>query len=266
MLVTYVLAGSIILQLIASVIAFRLIRFTGRRVAWIAISFALFLMAIRRIIPFYRIVSGNQSIPPDITNEIVGLALSALMAIGVAGIAPIFTAFKRSEDILKKKAGESMEEFYKAFQASPAIMTISDMKDRRYVEVNKAFEEKTGYSRSEIVGRTMVEMKLWANSRELEEIDKEILSKGSIYNREHEFRMKDGRLITASLSVVAISFRGQPCALAVAEDRTERTLAERELNKKIKELEIFNKAAVDRELKMIELKKKIEELKLNPPG
>jgi hypothetical protein len=44
-------------------------------------------------------------------------------------------------------------------------------------------------------------------------------------------------------------------------DITERNLAEKELNRRITELEDFYDMAVGRELKMIELKKEIEELR-----
>jgi PAS domain S-box-containing protein len=48
--------------------------------------------------------------------------------------------------------------------------------------------------------------------------------------------------------------------LVVSRDITSRKLAEEELAKKNEELEKFNKIAVDREIKMIELKNQIEEL------
>ena len=43
-------------------------------------------------------------------------------------------------------------------------------------------------------------------------------------------------------------------------DVTEQKKAEKNLKEKIEELERYKKVTVDRELKMIELKKKIEEL------
>ena len=47
---------------------------------------------------------------------------------------------------------------------------------------------------------------------------------------------------------------------AISRDITNRKLAEEELNKRNKELETFNDVTVDREIRIIELKKEINEL------
>lgn len=49
-------------------------------------------------------------------------------------------------------------------------------------------------------------------------------------------------------------------SIHIATDITERKKAEDELRKKMHALEVFQKSAVDRELKMLELKKRIETL------
>jgi hypothetical protein len=49
--------------------------------------------------------------------------------------------------------------------------------------------------------------------------------------------------------------------VALIDDITERKLAEKEVKKRIKELQAFYDIAIGRELKMIGLKEKIEELK-----
>lgn len=101
-LVISVLAASILVQLAAAFIALRLIRITERRMAWSLIATALVLMAVRRVIPLYRLVAGDQSIPPDILNELIGLLLSIAMATGVARIAPLFVERKRAEAALRE--------------------------------------------------------------------------------------------------------------------------------------------------------------------
>ena len=101
-LTAVVLELSIVLQSTAAIMAFRLIGITGRRAAWILIAVALALMAVRRVVSLYRLITGDLSHSPDLLNEVIGLALSVAMTIGVALIAPIFTERKRAEDAVHR--------------------------------------------------------------------------------------------------------------------------------------------------------------------
>lgn len=95
--IVFILALSIIVQATAATMAFRLIKITGRRLAWILIAVALTLMAVRRVVPLYRLSMGDLALPPDPVNEIIGLALSAAMAVGIARIAPLFLERQQAE-------------------------------------------------------------------------------------------------------------------------------------------------------------------------
>jgi two-component sensor histidine kinase len=101
MIMELILACSIAAQFAAAFMAFRLIRLTGKRLAWSLISAALALMAIRRIIPLYHLITGDQPVTTDIYNESIGLVLSCLMLVGIMMITPLFSAIKRSEDKLR---------------------------------------------------------------------------------------------------------------------------------------------------------------------
>ncbi|MBC8416374.1 MAG: hypothetical protein H8E11_08090, partial [Candidatus Cloacimonetes bacterium] len=57
-----------------------------------------------------------------------------------------------------------------------------------------------------------------------------------------------------------IELQGKELLQATVRDITERWEAEEKLKKRNQQLEAFNKIAVDRELRMIELKKEINEL------
>jgi hypothetical protein len=56
MIVSGILALSILLQFSAAVLALKLMRMTGRRLAWVLLSAAILLMAGRRCITFVEIV------------------------------------------------------------------------------------------------------------------------------------------------------------------------------------------------------------------
>ena len=95
--VKIVLGLSIVLQFVAAVLSFRLMRVTGRRWGWGAIAVAITLMAVRRSITWARVVTADVDVPPDLAAESVALLISILMVVGVGSIAPFFSTIRRSE-------------------------------------------------------------------------------------------------------------------------------------------------------------------------
>jgi PAS domain S-box-containing protein len=79
----------------------------------------------------------------------------------------------------------------------------------------------------------------------------------------YQFRIirKTGEVIFIDFNANVIKKDGENIGIqAIARDITERKQAEKELQERMKELEKWHKLTVDRELRMIELKKRIEEL------
>jgi anti-anti-sigma regulatory factor len=97
MLTTLVLSVSLLFQFMAAFFALRLVRVTGKMYCWILISAALFLMAVRRLIPLCYSIFTATDYSADLTNESIGLVLSLIMLLGVMGIGSIFMERKRVE-------------------------------------------------------------------------------------------------------------------------------------------------------------------------
>lgn len=95
--VEILLASAVLLQLVAAFLALRLIRITGAKAAWGLIAVAILLMVARRAVPLYRVIMGDPSFPADPLFEWVGLAISACMVTGLAGIASLFHAMRQME-------------------------------------------------------------------------------------------------------------------------------------------------------------------------
>jgi hypothetical protein len=64
----------------------------------------------------------------------------------------------------------------------------------------------------------------------------------------------------ADVHAAPFVFAGRACIMGFFHDTTQRKKVEEDLNKKMTELERFNKLTVGRELKMVELKNRIKEL------
>lgn len=63
----------------------------------------------------------------------------------------------------EKSLRQSEERFSKAFKLSPVASAISRLDGFRYVEVNAAFEDLTGFGSESVIGRSAPDLKLWTD-------------------------------------------------------------------------------------------------------
>jgi PAS domain S-box-containing protein len=120
--ITVVLIISIAIQFTAAALALRLVWVTGRRAAWVLISVAIFLMAIRRCITLYQADFLTVPYTTSMSAELVALAISILMLGGVVLIGPLFLSLKRSE----KQLRDSREEYRGLFENVPISLWEED--------------------------------------------------------------------------------------------------------------------------------------------
>jgi PAS domain S-box-containing protein len=121
---------------------------------------------------------------------------------------------------------ESEARFSLAFQASPLIITISRVSDSRFVLVNDAFVNWSGYSREQILGQNGIDLGMWAEPDERQAFWTELRRTGSIREREYRFRNRAGRQFTMLVSSEVIQLNHVPHMLGMALDITERKRAE----------------------------------------
>ena len=123
----------------------------------------------------------------------------------------------------------SEEKFSKSFRQSPLAISIASTKDSCYIDVNETFEQQTGWCRDEVIGRSPSDITLWVDPHQRSLFIKQLLAEGNVRDVEVKIRRKDGQTRTALGSAELIEVNGQPCALSVFADVTERKRAEEAL-------------------------------------
>lgn len=130
MSVTVLVVGfSVLFHSIAAILAFRLIKITGHKSAWIFITIAIIIQLIRRILSFEVLMTGTEtlSLKPD---ELIAMLISFFMLIGVAWIAPLFLSIRRSEEAMKSAKIKAEEEHAKSEAIMAAIGDGISIQDR----------------------------------------------------------------------------------------------------------------------------------------
>ena len=141
------------------------------------------------------------------------------------GMSVDITERKLAEEALKK----SEEKFSKAFRKSPMLLTVTALKDHRYLDVNEAFEQISGWRREEVIGRTPFDLNLWVDPDQRVRMAKEIQAKGTLRNVEVAFRSKSGEVRLGLGSAELIEIAGEPCLLTMVTDITERKRIQEQL-------------------------------------
>ncbi|MBN2232878.1 MAG: PAS domain S-box protein, partial [Deltaproteobacteria bacterium] len=121
---------------------------------------------------------------------------------------------------------EARQRFERLFQRNPALMALSALPERTFIDVNDAFLRTLGYGRDEVIGNTSAGLGLFADLDELEEIAGELRRTGSLSERELRVRRKDGVVLDGLFSGEMISSQGRDYFLTVMVDISARKRAE----------------------------------------
>ena len=118
------------------------------------------------------------------------------------------------------------QRFEKTFNANPAPAVICRLSDLRYFKVNQGFVEMTGYTREQIIGRSVYELDVLENA-ERRELAVERLGEGTtIPQMQADLKLPDG---SSKLVIVAgqpLDFNDEPCMLFSFVDLELRRKAE----------------------------------------
>ena len=140
----------------------------------------------------------------------------------------------------QKKAIEdlfsSREKFQKFFQSTPVSMTIINLAINKFVEVNRAFEKKFGYSSEDIAGKHPLEIDLWKNKADRERLMLLLIKQGYLYVPRLELLKKSGETVIAEGYFTRMQIGDEDLSFSEFIDITERVQAEEELSRLRSEL------------------------------
>jgi PAS domain S-box-containing protein len=184
----------------------------------------------------------------------------------IQGIARNITETKQAAELLKA----SEAKYRDLYDNAPDMFVSVDPTTAQIIECNQSLANKTGYSKDEIVGRPVFDIYHQDCIEDVKKAFRTFIETGEIHNVELQLKRKDGAKIEVSLNVSAVrDEKGDIIhSRSILRDITDRKQAkeairkhEKELEKRVKQLEEFYDMAVGRELRMVELKKEIEQLK-----
>ena len=176
-------------------------------------------------------------------------ALAGFAYIVVSATYIYFLYSRRISALLRsqKELAKAEERFSKAFDFAPIATCITKLKDGSFVDANRAFQQMMGYTKEEMLGRTTLELGLWADPRQRDELVSILKERRTLIERDVEINTKSGERRSAKLSVELIEVGGEGCLLSMYEDVTElkRSLAKSaRLNRLYSTLSAGNQAMV----------------------
>ena len=124
---------------------------------------------------------------------------------------------------------ESEEKFSKAFRSSPDGISITDLQNGRFIEVNDGYCRLYGYSREEMLGHTSLELRIWETAADRRRVTDALLAHGAVRDLEVRSLTRSGEPRVVLLSAELIDLRGERCLVSVLHDVTDRVQAEASL-------------------------------------
>lgn len=136
-------------------------------------------------------------------------------------------ALRRVKEVLARKLAE--ERFARLSQISPDGVVLTRVSDGTILEVNDAFLELSGFQRSELIGRSTLELGMWLSEADRNRLLDKVRAEGACVGEAVRVRRKDGVELDVEFSARFYPGGEEPLLLSLTRDVTERRRMERQL-------------------------------------
>ena len=139
---------------------------------------------------------------------------------------------------------ESERKFRTIFENSPYPIAINSLPDGRFIEINKAFLHSSGYTETEVLGKTPVEIGL-LSLLDFGKLASHLLLSGKLENVSMTLMGKGGRRIHVLFSTIPVKINDKPAIMTVTAEVTRLKRIEEELHQQNLVLETINQIALE---------------------
>lgn len=158
-----------------------------------------------------------------------------------------------------EKLQESEKTFSDMFLKSPVSTVLTVPFKGIILDVNEAFIMESEYSREELIGSSLMDLNLFNDLRDRENILTILKEQGSLSDLEIRFQTKNGRKHYGLLSIVFIKLNGSICELSTVINITERKQTENILIETKDNYRIINEELNRTNQELLKAKEKAEE-------
>jgi PAS domain S-box-containing protein len=139
----------------------------------------------------------------------------------------LFATFIDVTDYHRVQTGlrDAEEKFSGAFHVISDSVHITDYVTNKIIEVNEGFERGSGYSRQEVIGKTTIQLNLWADPIDRQTYFAKLAKQGYVRGFQARFRTKDGRILWAEHSSDFLQLSGRRCLVTITRDVTAQRAA-----------------------------------------
>lgn len=203
-----------------------------------------------------KVAKGNFDVNVPINNK----GELSKVSLAFNSMTDALQEWKIEQDHLHEEAYRYQHQMQSIFDNTGSVIYMKDQ-EGRYLYINKMFERTFNLSNEMVKGKTDYDLLPKESADACCESDSNIIKQGETSEFIEEISQEDGLHTYISVKSPLRSMSGEIYGICgISTDITERLDSQQVLKERLEELEQFNLMAVGRELKMLALKKEINQL------
>jgi PAS domain S-box-containing protein len=140
---------------------------------------------------------------------------------GDLGYGAVSLRRRAEKERIEQELRESEVSLRTAFDLNPDATNVNRLSDGKYIDVNESFLQMTGWRREEVLGRTSIDLGIWADVGDRDRMVAQLEKEGFVRNLESRFRTRTGQLVDGLMSARMMRFGGEQVILSITRDVTE---------------------------------------------